>query len=846
MQNFLRSDGSSIVFSGTQTPRTLGSLLEGFPWDVAQRGPLLVVAPNTVVLRPTSPKAPLTELLASAERQQVRVGRLSAFVPLNIQTLAPHEESTDETVTEAWLGLMETLSESQWQKLLGTQGLGFADVSVLQARKLERIIPQTVTVITRQRDADGRIIDSRNTTLSDVQRQQVRIRLNRELAWSYFAMDEKLGTYGVNLQRSRSPHELQRQESSQASGNHSVVRVPNALKRSELDFRNKAFDPTISLSNVKTLGELVARAAEASRIELHTDRRYARLSVQCWGETARVGDVLEALAYSVGGAFRRVSDGKSTLYILTSDLEGLESHRVRRAVWSRRKEMLGQEKELSQLQKILKKNPRQWLTFSEDDPYALSLELTRRLDGQRKRATDQVVPSAELTPAIREAMRDQLKKLPQYTPLSDQKVSLRTSVKVSLIVPGFGTLPDPEFALQFSLNDAVLSAPGDFNTPEPPAHKRPLAQILATWPIKIALCAPRTPEEAIALAQKASEVKLSGLWLEVPGDPERALPILRAAIATKKIPISAVVRPCHPRLASALPGLTPDRTVLLETEPEWMKRFQGMEGPTFYNLTTPYLSGRVMVVPDQAAREYFGRQLAAIAQTPGLVGLTLTDYLPPGYTGNFGVSMGMGYLPQNRITFIRQEKIDPLDLPDASSWRLNGEYDSPSYFWDVTLQTQRPRTEDDPPAPDEGIRTNRMIRNKDSPVIHWQEVRQKEGLAAVSHWQTAIQKAAPQLSLWISQAPSNFGSFFRWDDTTVLSKTWTGEGRIAEWARLQKGSLSLIVPRPWLGLPFWPQNIEEAARIETLTKRQASGCVFNLAQQSTEEALWYLAALTSR
>ena len=97
-----------------------------------------------------------------------------------------------------------------------------------------------------------------------------------------------------------------------------------------------------------------------------------------------------------------------------------------------------------------------------------------------------------------------------------------------------------------------------------------------------------------------------------------------------------------------------------------MKHFQGITGIPLKNLTQPYAYGRTMLDLDRATRDVLGRQLTALAQTSGLAGLALCDYLPPGYARN--ATMEMGYTPRRRIAFIRQEKLDPLDISSANSY----------------------------------------------------------------------------------------------------------------------------------------------------------------------------------
>jgi hypothetical protein len=843
-QEFLRSDGSTIIMG--QNPLTLGTALQRFHEELATRAPLILVAPQTIFQGELPPSLSLGELLEAAERRLVRVGRLNALVPLNIRTLAPHELDEQETEEQAWLGLMASLSDFQWQKLLGAQGLGFSDVSAQQARKLERVLPKSITIVSRKRLPNGGVLytgSDPKTTLTEQQRQQVRLQIRREVQWSFYHVDNKNGTQGFGVNRptpalpvahalESDPKVMVRQDG--------VHLVPNTRKPSDLNYRSKALEVSVSLKNANTIDELVTRVAAATRVELYADRRYGKLPVQCWGESASAADVLEAIAFSVGGTFRRVSDGTTTLYILTCDQEGLDSHRARRTALATRRNLLGQEAFLPLFQTIKKRKPEQWLAFSPNDPYKLTPELLQKMAPKRDRSRA-TLPVAELPESIQTEIQRQLKESVKYAnqaPLNTKEVAMDTNLKLSYLVPDFGALDNPR-GLGYPIADALLASADAYQLPPPPL-KRPLAETLATWQKKIALVAPRTSDEAALLAKKASEVGMTELWLDVPAAPEKAQALLQAARAATKLPVGALVRPSHPKTEDVVPGLAPGLTILLETEPAWMKHFQGITGPTLKNLTRPYAFGSTMLDLDRATRDVLGRQLAALAQTPGLAGLALSDYLPPGYARS--ATIEMGYTPARRIAFIRQEKLDPVDLPPGNSYGSGGDNSNPSFFWDTTLQAQRPRLPDDPPAAEGDILRN-LMPNKDSPVVHWREARKAEGIEALRAWQAGIRQAAPQLPLWISQTPDYLTVIYPWEDTLTLAKTWERVGMRPSALKLPEPMLSAVAPNLFLGLPFWPKTLEDAAQQGLISKPKPGGAVFNFTELTTREALDYLAVL---
>jgi hypothetical protein len=111
------------------------------------------------------------------------------------------------------------------------------------------------------------------------------------------------------------------------------------VKPSDLDYSDTALDGYVPLAGAKTVEDLVKRIAEATRMEIHADVRYGQLAVHLrtapGADSARAGDLLKALAYSVTGTIRRLTGDKGSAYVLTDDRVGLGTRHARIADWLR-------------------------------------------------------------------------------------------------------------------------------------------------------------------------------------------------------------------------------------------------------------------------------------------------------------------------------------------------------------------------------------------------------------------------------------------------------------------------------------------------------------------------------
>jgi hypothetical protein len=118
-----------------------------------------------------------------------------------------------------------------------------------------------------------------------------------------------------------------------------AARVPSRAKPSQLAFDAPALDVRVSLVGAQTVDDLVGRVAKATGLELFADQRVGRLPVWTKGNAARAGDLLEALARAITGAWRQVTPAapgtNRPVYVLADDVVGIGVRYARLWEWER-------------------------------------------------------------------------------------------------------------------------------------------------------------------------------------------------------------------------------------------------------------------------------------------------------------------------------------------------------------------------------------------------------------------------------------------------------------------------------------------------------------------------------
>ena len=127
--------------------------------------------------------------------------------------------------------------------------------------------------------------------------------------------------FGVSSMIYRPPGAVAYRDVSAEHQTHGLVGakvVANDEKDSDLNTRVAWLAKDVALANGASVGSLVAAVRSATGMEIYPDARISGFPVEIVGDHAAAGDLLQALALSVSGTYRRVGPA----YVLAPDEEG--------------------------------------------------------------------------------------------------------------------------------------------------------------------------------------------------------------------------------------------------------------------------------------------------------------------------------------------------------------------------------------------------------------------------------------------------------------------------------------------------------------------------------------------
>lgn len=799
--------------------RTLDKALELLAWDPALRGPLLVVDPQNTRLwtpKPT-PEAPnaappllplphprdgylLRTLAPYFGRKIVPVGTLTVLAPTEMVVLNTRPGKPNLLVgpsdDEAKRLLQASLSPVQWRLLGSEQGLGINDLAPEQQPLLLAILPQPFHLmkVFRSNEQALRVDRESSLKLSPDQRARVRLRMKRASFLSlmplsperdhFFSAQRVFG--GPGLQAQGEQYSLVSHGDRRRNSLYGVTlrgEAPNRLKPGGLTFDAPVLDVSIPLGEAATVGELIRQVGQAARLELHADRRVAHLPIWVRGDRARAGDLLKALSWAVTGTFRRIESA----FVLTDDIEGIGARRTLLSDWAEDAQSLAIRQREELHKRVVAQRPLQYLGFAPEDPLvnlpALRQRIEKewatrfpRLDGYEFALTD-------LPLALQERVREQAAHSAERNrAVRTDRVRIGVNVIVSYVVPGIGEISSNGVSssdlTSLLPNLPVASPPGA--PPEAPPSTEPL--LLPASLATRALCVQAaTVEEARRVVVEAKKRDLTHLWLQMPEEGGQEL--LTAAIAAGKeqnLPVLAVVRllsrPSPPGQRAPAADVL-ERNILGETAQAYAAR----------RAVSPYAS---VFGTDVASRERFAerrdwlrpdapaskamviRQMVELARLPGLGGIVLRDtaaigYTDPGYNYFTEHVHGwdLGYTPEMRLAFLRQEGYDPIDIDRRGR-----------FVHDIDLPFFPPTRRPESPSSSQLI-NGQMVRGQprgDTPIERWNTFRHGINLRLMGELFAAVHRARPDLRLLVrdrspfSSVPS--GWYASWERPDLLPR----------------------------------------------------------------------------
>jgi len=610
--------------------------LQRVRWDAAERVPLLVVLPaSDHDGRDLAPNASLAEVAAAFGYQITRFPTLRALTPSTMHVLTvptgPPESTVARGREEVLTRLLATLDTAQWGQLTSEQGLGVSDVRPEQAALLGALT--------------GRIQKVWRTTEGQAPRPAETLTLSVPIR------PEGEGSgFGVLF----GPNQLQASVLHVGEGPEAprlVETVPAKRKPSDLDYGAAAFHTLVPLAGATTVGALVERVASATQRELIPDTRVASLKIWSAAGTrpVRAGELLETLALSVTGTFRKVGNA----YVLTDDLVGIGTRLARwHLYWLSAQALLETERKADYAALQGKGASVGW---AEGATLGLSESLLRQ-------GAVELAPRS-LNPELRSRIEVSLAKTTAGTKLTNDALEVIPSLGLYVVVPGRGA------ALLETIDDInegkrlVETLTGEAQLEELPALAPDRGPVVwqAGQKERVLLATAHTPDEAKARVALAHRYGFTQLALSA--EPT----VLSAALAEKTVPIAALIAPFSTTNPSDA-----DRSLLGETSREVVARLE--KTPLVAREDFPQTVAELRSEGGDWARfdttEQRQARMASVrarVQVPLLKDVILCDLMPCGYDpdgvwGTPSLAGWLGWTPERRLTFLRKYACDPWDL----------------------------------------------------------------------------------------------------------------------------------------------------------------------------------------
>ena len=694
---------------------TLARALKAVPTPAD--GLRLTVSAETVTL-PDGTEAPptgtsLADTSAAFGDQAVSFGTVTAIAPatmvlLNTQPDPPNLAKDLNAMTGLDM-LTASLDDAQWHMLTSEHGLGLADLTDDTQRSLFHALFWNGQLWVCSEDPALRALPhEQRTDVRDVTDQidAVRIRLGQTA--KIYLHDRKGKTLYFGGERPDAANRLHtyRRRGPSPSAEYDVAlraAVTNTPKTSDLDLDAEVFQAAVSIVGLKTVGDLVARIGQATKLELYADPHYAGKTLTITGTSTKfpAADLLQAVCLCVTGTFRKVGPA----YVLTDDLIGVGVRRKHLQDWEdsafNAMMKLGRDAGLTML-KNRASDARSLPTFG--DSVAVTPEEMAALPDDPGMpgvpTTDECTfPFAKLTPAQQAWMRQvaadydekrHTDKLPFYMDgdgLDDadltHDVDLGVDYQLQLLVPSVGAPVDT--SLQAPL--WMLYYPGD--TPEarkyyaaqaakelpklPPAP--PLSAMLHLGSRRAVLGHPRTASDVDSLIVSMQKLGLNALFLDVFSEginyvktsADSGPDILTEAINKTRGTGIAVFADLSLLSWGAEPpdsvrNLTIDgktsRQAAIETNAHVESENFGDDGEPI-----PFVAPSVRVSPAApAVAAKLTTLVQEIAARPSLAGFVWEDA---------GSDDDLGYTMESRLAFLRAAHADPVDITTQSYLRAD-------------------------------------------------------------------------------------------------------------------------------------------------------------------------------
>ena len=703
----------------TRSNNPMGALMGGFSIEDMQPGTKL---PDN--LKPPALPQPgaggyrVEALAAAIKRKVVKAGQLSTIAPIDVAKPTNMMDFVQGSVMEEMmdagekepilLSLLASLNGSQWQMVTSETGLGPEGLDPAQKKQFYRLFPTMTEVNFKKgtgpaprKEPDFASVMSKlaggeapdpaairemmGPALPQEQVDVLRLRIKRDLTIN--AVSSKANKAGVDTADAdmggmnidpglpetewdaesiwvKTPPINFIEQSIGMATKAANNRIPANPKKTDVDYQAGALQMQISLTGLKNLGELVERVAKAARVQLVCDKRFASLSVLTRGDSAKAGDVLQAITRAIHGTVRKLGDGDERIYIVTDDLipasyrmSGQMGDMMRLMAPMAGKQKASATEGRVARAKLSAKNPLPSIRRGWGGNLPESL-----WQAAESGKDDFKIPLTSLPEAYQKQARESWAEMPkevQGTKFAPDAAQGQMNVVGEMFVPATGA-----FFEVASIDSADLRPDANKDIPVEPLK----------WPERdtvrsVYIGLPQDAATTTLLIETATKRGLTHIFTDAPvyGDITK-LRTFADAVAKAGLKLVPVVRPLHGE--AAVPNAPRDIALTGETSRAWANSKFARE----LNETVPGMSFIIdnirradYIVPEAVDPSAVATRLELLAGLPGVAWVALHDLSAPGYGtenslyGESGTWSGGGTLGA-RTRFVKAQQMDPADI----------------------------------------------------------------------------------------------------------------------------------------------------------------------------------------
>jgi hypothetical protein len=703
----------------TRSNNPMGALMGGFSIEDMPQGQKLPDNLKPPALPQPGPGGYRVEVLAAAiKRKVVKAGQLSTIAPIDVVKPTNMMEFMESTMMAdmmengnsepALLSLLASLNGSQWLMVTSDTGLGPEGLDPAQKKQFYRLMPMMTEVnfkkgtgpaprkepdftslMSKLANGDApdpaAIREMMGPALPQEQIDRLRLRIKRDLTVN--AVSSKANTAGVDTADAdmggmnidpglpetewdaesvwvKSPPMNFIEQSIGIATKAANNRIPAIPKKTDVDYQAGALQVPISLTGLKNLGELVERVAKAARVQLVCDKRFSSLSVLTRGDSAKAGDVLQAITRAIHGTVRKLGDGDERIYIVTDDLVPA-SYRMSGQMGDMMRlmaPMAGKQKASATEGRVARaklsaKNPLPSIRRGWGGNLPESL-----WQAAESGKDDFKIPLTSLPEPYQKQAREAWAEMPkevQGTKFAPDAAQGQMNVVGEMFVPATGA-----FFEVGSIDAADLRPDANKDIPVEPL-KWPERDMVRSVYIGL----PQDAATTTLLIETATKRGLTHIFTDAPvyGDITR-LRTFADAVAKAGLKLVPVVSPLHGE--AAVPNAPRDIALTGETSRVWANSKFARE----LSETVPGMSLVVnkirqadYIVPEAVDPSAVATRLELLASLPGVAWVALHDLSAPGYGaesnlyGEGGIWSGGGSLGA-RTRFVKAQQVDPADI----------------------------------------------------------------------------------------------------------------------------------------------------------------------------------------